>query len=441
MQVSRYTEALKTLRVNTEANTKMGSSNKAVKGFDITVGVNGGRLRLVLSRHLYQDAKQRFIALRVDDTLDNRLSAQLRLVELQREINAGTFDPTLIKYLEWQGQDKVSKYRGESGISLGELWEYWCEYQQPLVAASTYNQKYRMTYRKSIEAIGSDRLVCAATARYIKDWLIKHRNRQDNVSLLSHLERAADRLINDGRLQINNPFLGMAKRVATTRNTKIDDREIDEIISDISQRNYFTATERDAILDAFLEAFPHYWLYTYFRFYTGCRIEESIGIEWRDITEDCKTIIFRRAYSETGKIVKVTKMGLARRFNCSCQLTDLLIEHRAKTYRTDTQMVFVNHSGNRILLSYYRKPWERVINHLYDEGAIAVKLSPKHTRHTLTNLAEQAGFDERDIARQMGHSIATRNKHYRDRSVDDNVLDLLTTTLTTTSIIDRTNSD
>jgi integrase len=408
--------------MNTELNTKMGAKNKAGKGIDVTIGVNGGRLRLTISRHLYQDAKQRYIALRIDDTPDNRLSAQLRLVELQREINAGTFDPTLVKYQDWQAQDNARKYRGEKGISLGELWDYWCDYQQPLIAASTYNQKYKMTYARSIAAIGKDRLVCPATAKYTRDWLIKYRNKQDNICLLSCLERAADRLINDGKLKINNPFLEMSKRLATTKNTKIDNRDIDEIITASEQRNYFTIAERDAVLDVFLDAFPHYWLFTYFRFYTGCRFEESIGIEWQDISEDCKTIIFRRAYSESGKTIKVTKVGLSRRFNCPPKLTELLLEHRTANYRSGSQAVFTNHSNKYIALAYYRRLWNRVVDHLIEEGKIGIKLSPKHTRHTLTNLAEQAGHDERDIARQMGHSPTTRNKHYRDRSMNDGVL-------------------
>jgi integrase len=389
---------------------------------DVTVVTNDRRLRLSISKLLYEDRKQRYISLLLDDNPNNRLAATLRQVELQGEINNGTFDPTLAKYQVWKEQSGKGTYRSDGGITLGELWEYWSRYQQPLLAPSTYNQKFLMTYKNAISAIGRDKLVCPSTAKYALEWLIANRNKHDNVILLGHLERATNQLISEGRIKSTNPFTGMSKKLFSSRNKIIDNRPVEEVLQSMNGRVGYTASERDEILNVFKEAFPHYWLFTYFRFYTGCRFEESIGIEWQDITEDCSKIVFRRTYSEVGKSVKVTKMGRARRFNCPPKLQLLLQDHRKKNCQSPNAPIFLSQSGTRVALGYYKKIWNKTIDSLHDDGLIEVKLSPRHTRHTLSNLAEAQGIDVDDITKQMGHSPKVRDKHYKNRIQSSEVM-------------------
>lgn len=395
---------------------------------DVSVNVNNGsNLRLRITGRLWDDGKPRYIALRLTDTPANRLTANQRQLQLQQAINDNTFDNTLSTYIEW-GKPKVVKYSSNiSHASLYSLWDTWCEYRKPLVAASTYKQKFQGTFMNSLKAIG-DLPITPATATYTRQWLIDNRNKDDNVWLLSELEKGCDKLINDRILSGGNPFLGMSKALNTTRNKVIDNRTVDEIISDLSQRTHYLSAERDAILNKFAEAYPHYWLFTYFRFFTGCRFEESTGIQWGDITADCKIIVFRRTYSDVAREVKATKTGKIRRFNCNPQLTDLLLSHRCATYHgDDTAIVFTNQgrTGNGrqvsansyITLAYYKRLWNRINTDLLAQGIIEVALSPKYSRHTLSNLAGQAGIDPKILAKQMGHSESVMARFYLDKSV------------------------
>jgi integrase len=396
---------------------------------DVSIGLNHGvNLRLVISGRLYQDNKKRFIPLRLTNDAGNRLIAQQRQLQVQAEINADTFDSTLVKYLEWQREDKAKKYSSDGSLSLGKLWCNWCEYKKPVLAPSTYKQKFTGTYHRSLVEIGLDRAITPNTAMYVRQWLIDNRNKSDNINLLTQLEQATAKAINDGTHHGSNPWLGMSKALASTRNNIIDDRPISEIVGEFENRIYFTAMERNRILDVIGEAYPHYFLFTYFRFWTGCRFEESTGIEWRDLTDDCSVIVFRRTYSQIAKTTKTTKMGQFRRFNCPDHLIELLKIHKLNTYdgNPDTP-VFTNqgYSGNghtvgdrkHVSIDWYKHIWSKTIDRLYATGEIEVKLSPRHTRHTFSNLAELAGVDGNVITQQMGHTPTVRSKHYLDKAV------------------------
>lgn len=399
---------------------------------DVGIGVDRGQLRLRITGRLWDDNKPRYITLSLPDTTANRLTAHQYQLRLQQAINDNTLDPTLNTYIEW-GKPRVAKYSSNlSHASLYSLWDMWCEYRQPLVAASTYKQKFRGSFMNSLKAVG-DLPITPATATYTRQWLIDNRNKGDNVWLLSELEKGCEKLINDRILSGGNPFLGMSKALNTARNKVIDNRTVDQIVNDLSQRTHYLPSERDAILDKFAIAYPHYWLFTYFRFFTGCRFEESTGIQWGDITSDCKVIVFRRTYSDVAKEAKATKTGKIRRFNCNPQLTDLLMAHRVANYHgDDTAIVFTNQgrTGNGrttsaptyISLAYYKTIWNRINNDLLAQDTIAVALSPKYTRHTLSNLAGQAGIDPKILAKQMGHSESVMNAFYRDKSIGGEVV-------------------
>lgn len=399
---------------------------------DVGVGVDRGQLRIRITGRLWDDNKARYITLGLPDTTTNRLIANGYQIKLQQAINDNTLDPTLSTYIEWS-KPKVVKYSSNlSHASLYSLWDMWCEYRQPLVAASTFKQKFRGSFMNSLKLIG-DLPVTPATATYARQWLIDNRNKSDNVWLLSELEKGCEKLINDRILSGGNPFLGMSKALNTARNKVVDTRTVDEIINDLSQRTHYLPSERDAILNKFAEAYPHYWLFTYFRFFTGCRFEESTGIQWSDITSDCKVIVFRRTYSNVARESKVTKTGKIRRFNCNPQLTELLLAHRFATYHDDdTAIVFTNQgrtgngketsSGSYITLAYYKRLWNRINNDLLATGIIQVALSPKYSRHTLSNLASQSGIDPKILAKQLGHSTSVMNAFYRDKSIGGEVV-------------------
>lgn len=64
----------------------------------ITIAVNEQRLRLRLPGLLHPENKIQFIALGLDDTPANRLTAEAKILEIRRDIINGEFDNTLSRY-------------------------------------------------------------------------------------------------------------------------------------------------------------------------------------------------------------------------------------------------------------------------------------------------------------------------------------------------------
>ena len=86
---------------------------------------------------------------------------------------------------------------------------------------------------------------------------------------------------NESGMIASNPFQGMAKKIKVFKDTS---KTIDP----------FTVDEKNAIIGAF-EVHPVYGYYApfvKFLFMTGCRTGEAIGLQWKHVSHDCKTINF-----------------------------------------------------------------------------------------------------------------------------------------------------
>jgi integrase len=217
-----------------------------------------------------------------------------------------------------------------------------------------------------------------------------------------------------------NPFAGMAKEIKIPKSAS-EDYEIDP----------FTASERDAILDAIAtdrfcpkaSGFRHsYYLpLLTFLFKTGCRPSEAIALEWAHITEDLRRITFQQRVISTRSGRKITpglKSGQKRRsFPCNSSLRELLQSIRPEEYTLKT-LVFPSPEGLLIDTNHFRnRIWKRVLEGL---GLRYRKLyQTRHTsRHTFITLAlESVGengerLDAKDIAHLVGNSPEGIYQHY-----------------------------
>lgn len=115
-------------------------------------------------------------------------------------------------------------------------------------------------------------------------------------------------------------------------------RQIDPIFKTVTIRKErkpkkkpFTKEEIVKILDWFKNNNKDYYYYVSFLFLTGARISEAIGLRWKHIDLDSKTIYFyetlaRDNNNSTNRVVKTTKNNILREFPINEKLNNLLSE-------------------------------------------------------------------------------------------------------------------
>src|SRR5262249_30084436 len=62
-----------------------------------------------------------------------------------------------------------------------------------------------------------------------------------------------------------------------------------------SEIDPFTDEERDRIVEWFLQNRPHYHAFVHFRFWTGTRPSEAIGLRWGEVDLACHRVRIRRS--------------------------------------------------------------------------------------------------------------------------------------------------
>jgi integrase len=171
-----------------------------------------------------------------------------------------------------------------------------------------------------------------------------------------------------------------------------------------------------------------------FLFLTGCRPSEAIGLQWRDVNEDCNVITFRRAFchvTKEEKGLKTRRFGKEKRnFFCGEQLQNFLKELRENQDDLNPKSkVFVNREGKPVNWRSFHAAWagmrdnqhntDGVIEKLVREGKVRFYLKPYATRHSFITWQLAEGMTPTNVARLVGNSPEMIYKHYV--SADENL--------------------
>jgi integrase len=329
-------------------------------------------------------------------------TAQAIQLQIQRDINNAELDPTLEKYKQF----KKYEIKKTKIVTLGELWNDYLAYKEPLIAPSTYKIKYVGTYSNAIEDIGRDKKINKDTALCCRNWLIENRSKRIAGEILARLSEALSVYIDRELYFAENHFRGMSQIVGATNNRVVDNSSIDND----SQKIAFTADERNAVIQWFREFEPLYTDFVIFRFYSAARFGESVELRWCDISKDGSVIKFRRSYAEASDTVQPTKTGKVRSYNIPPVLRGILGQRGL-----EKDLVFTSATGMRIDRYDLRKRWRKCMSELLNSGAINQALPLSHTRHTAVTLARLTN-DPSAVAAQFGHSRAVADAHYNDTS-------------------------
>ena len=379
----------------------MDKSQKASKG---SVGVESfqGRLRLRLPRQLY-GGTQKYLTLGVADTPENRKLAEQKARQIELDILAGYFDPTLAKYRPQTHLSIIKPSEDvEKVLTLVELWERYTQFKSTQLEQTTILRDYGLIYKR----IQKFPVKKPSEAVAIRDYLLKTYSAEVAKRTLKQLNACCNWAVRSKFIQ-SNPFNGMASEIKLKK-------------TGLTSRMVFTGQERDAIIQAFENntysskyapvCHSYYASYVKFLFLTGCRPEEAIALKWKHI--ESNRIIICEAVATDLRIRKDTKTHESRSFPINAQLKDLLDSIKPSTANPEA-LLFRARNGKEVNAhNFLNRMWKPVVENLVSEGKVRVYLPQYNCRHTFITLCLESGVSVVQVAKWVGNSPEIIMKHY-----------------------------
>jgi len=293
---------------------------------------------------------------------------------------AGRFSGNVQAYLG--EQIKVPKHRKK--LSFLELWDLWVDSLnlEPHTKANHYAmvRNYLITSNDLVNDFVELKATLAAST-----WNLRK----------SYLTSCYKWGVNEGYLELPNPFEKLKS------SNKKSEHEI----------NPFTKEEVKRILDYAREHHLHYYPFLTFLFTTGCRTGEAIGLKWKHVNLENKTITIAESLSkvENRRVQKETKTGSTVVLPMNNSLADLIGSEWFDARSTaPNSYVFVSPTGVAINPDNFRKRiWKPMLEKL------GINYRPLYqTRHTvLSHIATEHGLLA--AAKVAGHTDATMvTRHY-----------------------------
>jgi integrase len=362
----------------------------------IGISVQCGRLRLQLPRKWY-GGSQKYHALNLPDTKDNRLYAASLAREIEWSYLKGTFDPTLAAY-----KPKTYQTDMPAEITISDLWTEFCKYKsRSLKAASVYY--WVNTIGRHINNCPHQQI---AAALEIRGWLLGVTTPEMTRRIINALATAVKWGALHQLIPAYNPFIGMA------RDIRVDH-------SDPSP-NAFTLIEKERCLNAFLahRDYSFYAPLVQFWFLSGCRPSEGIGLQWEQIAQDYSKIRFDRSITHLdGKAIhnKQSKTNRSRWFPCNQELRQFLIQHCEK--ERHCSLVFPSKHHHPINYdNFSKRAWDKVVDPILQRAS-----TPYSCRDTFITEQIAKGVPIGVIAKWVDNSTEMIERYYLDVSTIDHI--------------------
>lgn len=379
-------------------NTK----KKAPKG-SVTIQVLRGRLRL-----RWRVAGEPFtLSLGYPDEPMYRRVAELKAKEIEADILYDRFDPSLSKY---KGEDRTDELQtNHQTASMRSLWERYFKYLQPNRAPATIQNQFKQVTRY-VNRLPSDN---PQDAIIIRDWALQTMKTDAAHRFIEQLCACCNWALEAGLLD-KNAFTGLAKKIKVPKSQqKSEDDDIDP----------FSVEERDRIIEEFRKNkyYCYYADLVEFLFKVGCRPSEALGLQWKHIDKEFKSIRFEQALteSEDGLAIKTgLKTQKKRTVPCNDSLQSLLRSMHVKAGKTKNidpeAFVFPGIRAKFINFDNFGdRAWKTILKKL----DIRYR-KPYQTRHTFITLALKTGMSVQDVAKFCGTSAEMIYRHYAGASRD-----------------------
>ncbi len=348
---------------------------------EVAVVDRDGRLFL---HWTYKGERQR-IACGLPNTHENRYAAQGLADQIQSDIRLQRYDRTLEKYFPQPRPEETKK------LTTAEAWQCWMDYQRTEgVAGQTLVNRYR-SIGNHLARFGSIPDETAAKA-LIEDF--RQRQKASTANRYLHMLNtfgewaAAKGLIDSNVFAHIKPLKDSAPRT--------------------QRREPFSHEEIDLILRTF-KTHHVYWRYYDFAltlFCLGLRPSEAIGLCWKHVDFDQKTIAIAESLSRGGD-GRSSGHARERRIRKTHNLTVLdlpdvmiaMLEGRCGPAAKPEELIFTSVTGKPIDdHTFSQREWRTVLE------TAGVKHRPPNTcRHSVASHAIKQGSTLPEVAYLLGH--------------------------------------
>jgi integrase len=325
-----------------------------------------------------------------DDTRINRALAETIAIRIEQDIATQNFDSTLRKY-------KTPEERRE--LTSVELFERYYKIRSPRLATQT-KQKYLALLRQlQSHYKGRSSELTTRQAQGFVEYL-EHDCQQKLITIrdrLSILNACWDWGL-DEKLIDFNPWDDVQKSLRKGSKPK---------------PKPFTREEWHRIVTHFRTTpeLAHYADLVEFRFLTGCRTGEAVGLLWKHIARDCSAIVICESVCKGDRTS--TKTDEIREFTVSHRVKEILLERRqralSKLEKPDPNaLVFPGPKGKPIeAANFAKRQWKPALEKLGIEYR-----RPYKTRSTFVSHALDMGVTPAEISEITGHKQETLFGYY-----------------------------
>lgn len=354
----------------------------------VSISIKNGRIRLRLPRSLY-GGQQKYLYLGMQDSPQNQTAAKKIAHQIELDILAGYFDPTLEKY-------KPRTYG--NGVDLQQLWAEFTTYKAKTLEPSTIQRDFGKVAARLAKVSGN------ADPLAVRNYLIKNFSQEVARRTLQAISRCMDWAVMRGEVEAN-PYPELIRDLRPTKGTQ-------------RSRQAFSLEEVEVILCAvgdnrFCSKYAplkHDFYLNFFRFLTltACRPEEATALNWKHVRSD--HIFFCEAIPSDTRIRGKTKTGVSREFPINKQLKALL----ATIPRNSPEApVFASRRGLTLdEHNVLNRVWKPVVGTLVEGGEVRQYLPIYNLRHTTITHWIQKGIPLHQIAYWVGNSPEVLLKHY-----------------------------
>jgi integrase len=354
--------------------------------------INGEALRL---RWRFEGRKYS-LSLGLKNTLLNQATANELAARIERDMQAGYFDSTLLKYRPKTTGTNPSEV---SAVQLFKKFTTAKNRQKRLAPGSL--DRYQ-AIAANLQRYMGDKPARSVTEAMASDMLNKMAETLSASTIkayLSGLNACWDWAEGKYHIAEVNPWKGL-KAWSNILPKQPDDP--------------FTRAEISVIHSAFRQhpVYSHYADFVLFLFGTGCRPGEAAGLRWENFASDFSTVWIGESISRGHR--KDTKTGKARTVLLNSSVRSMLAE-RLKG-REGKGLVFMSPKGSTINdRNFCQRAWANILAECGVNYRPPYNIRHSTTSHTLDTgvnpiaLAEQMGHNKEVLLRTYAHAIDSRS--------------------------------
>lgn len=317
------------------------------------------------------------------DTKTNRIKAGQIALQIEADVEIGTYDGSLSKYKK--------AVKPLLKLSPVELFDSWLQFKKNSWDVDTFKiRNYLKSDLVNFFKTKKDNLT-EEDVKAFYHWLSCKKLASETFNRkLDTFESAWEWLLESGKVS-ENPWRNLPRR----KNGKNGDAKP------------FSKTEINKIVKGFEvhKTYNHYSVFVKFLFGTGCRLGEAIGIRWQDIDLNSGKIAITEQVT-SGKR-KAAKSGSRREFYLSDSLKIVLREFRPVT-ACEKDLIFTTPTGKQMNVHTFRaRAWTSIL-----EFAEVTYRKPSNTRHSFCSHVLEGGMNPVTVAAITGHDPKVLFDHY-----------------------------